>query len=62
MEKKETAMDKITLSIGIVNQVMGYLGTRPYQEVFQIVEGLQAEAKAQAPAPADTSSTSTPEA
>jgi hypothetical protein len=45
-------MDKITLSINLVNQVMGYLGTRPYQEVFQLVEGLQAEAKAQTPAPA----------
>jgi len=47
-------MDKITLSINLVNQIMGYLGTRPYQEVFQLVEGLQAEAKAQAPAPAPT--------
>jgi hypothetical protein len=26
---------------------MGYLGTRPYQEVFQLVNGLQDEAKAQ---------------
>jgi hypothetical protein len=47
-------MDKITLSINLVNQVMGYLGTRPYQEVFQLVEAMQAEAKAQAPAPAPT--------
>lgn len=59
-------MDKITLSIGLVNQVMGYLGTRPYQEVFQLVEGLQAEAKAQAPAgasaPTDTNQISSPDA
>jgi hypothetical protein len=54
-------MDKITLTIGLVNQVMGYLGTRPYQEVFQIVEAMQKEAQAQTPAPADTNQISTPE-
>jgi len=43
-------MDKLSLSINLVNQVMGYLGTRPYQEVFQLVEAMQAEAKAQATA------------
>jgi len=43
-------MDKIVLSINLVNQIMGYLGTRPYQEVFQIINGLQEEAKGQAPA------------
>ena len=47
-------MDKLSLSINLVNQVMGYLGTRPYQEVFQLVDAMQAEAKAQAPAPAPT--------
>ena len=50
-------MDKITLSINLVNQIMGYLGTRPYQEVFQIVEAMQAEAKAQAPSPDATAQT-----
>ena len=39
-------MDKITLSITVLNQVMGYLGTRPYQEVFQLVEAIQKEAQA----------------
>jgi hypothetical protein len=29
---------------------MGYLGTRPYQEVFQLIEAIQKEAKEQ-PAP-----------
>ena len=42
-------MDKITLSITVLNQVMGYLGTRPYQEVFQLVEAMQKEAKEQTP-------------
>ena len=39
-------MDKITLSTQLINAVLGYLGTRPYQEVFQIVEALQKEAQA----------------
>lgn len=40
-------MDKITLSTQLINAVLGYLGARPYQEVFQLVEGLQNEAKSQ---------------
>lgn len=41
-------MDKITLSTQLINQILGYLGTRPYQEVFQMIEALQKEAKANA--------------
>jgi len=40
-------MEKITLTTQLVNAVMGYLGTRPYQEVFQLIEVLQNEAKSQ---------------
>ena len=40
-------MEKITLSVQLVNTIMGYLGTRPYQEVFQLVEAIQKEAKEQ---------------
>jgi len=36
---------EIKLSVNTVNQVLGYLGTRPYQEVFQIIEAIQKEAK-----------------
>jgi hypothetical protein len=43
-------MDKLVISTQILNQVIGYLGTRPYQEVFQLIEALQNEAKNQ-PAP-----------
>ena len=39
-------MEKISLSLNLVNQIMGYLGTRPYQEVFQLVEAMQKEAQA----------------
>ena len=37
--------DKLTLSTQLVNQIIGYLGTRPYQEVFQLVDALQKEAQ-----------------
>jgi hypothetical protein len=40
-------MEKISLTTQLVNAVLGYLGTRPYQEVFQLIEGLQNEAKSQ---------------
>jgi len=34
----------IKLSVNTVNQILGYLGTRPYQEVFQLIEVIQKEA------------------
>ena len=40
-------MNKITISVQILNQVMGYLGSRPYQEVYQLITALQDEAKEQ---------------
>jgi hypothetical protein len=40
-------VEKLTLSVTLINQVLGYLGTRPYQEVYQLVEGLQKEASNQ---------------
>jgi hypothetical protein len=40
-------MEKITLQINLVNAVLQYLGTRPYSEVFQIIEAIQKEAKEQ---------------
>ena len=36
--------EQITLSTQLVNAIIGYLGTRPYQEVFQMVQALQHEA------------------
>ena len=40
-------MEKITLSTNLVNAIMQYIGTRPYAEVFQLVEAIQKEAKDQ---------------
>jgi hypothetical protein len=36
----------IKLSVNTINQILGYLGTRPYQEVFQLIEAIQKEAEA----------------
>ena len=37
----------IQLPIDIANQILGYLGTRPYQEVFTLIQGIQDAAKPQ---------------
>ena len=36
---------KLQIDIETVNQVLGYLGTRPYQEVFQLIQAIQEAAK-----------------
>lgn len=36
---------KLHLDIELVNQVLGYLGTRPYQEVYALIQGIQEAAK-----------------
>jgi hypothetical protein len=38
-------MNKAIVSEDSLNAVMGYLGTRPYQEVFQLIKDIQATAK-----------------
>ena len=40
-------MEKVSLSLNLVNAVLQYLGTQPYQNVFQLIEALQKEAKDQ---------------
>lgn len=40
---------KLTLPVDLVNQILGYLGTRPYQEVYQLIQGVQDAAKPQEP-------------
>jgi hypothetical protein len=42
-------MDKLTFSTQLANQILSYLGSRPYQEVFQLIDAIQAEAKSQIP-------------
>ena len=40
-------MKEIKLSTNLVNAIMQYLGTRPYADVFQLVDAIQKEAKEQ---------------
>jgi hypothetical protein len=40
-------MNELIISTQVLNQVLGYLGSRPYQEVFQLVEAIQKEAQNQ---------------
>jgi len=41
-------MEKVTLSTQLVNAILQYLGSRPYTEVFPLIEAIQKEAKAAA--------------
>lgn len=41
----------ITLTLGLVNGVLNYLGTRPYGEVFQLIQAIQEQAIPQLPIP-----------
>jgi len=36
---------KLQIDIETINQVLGYLGTRPYQEVFSLIQAIQEAAK-----------------
>ena len=42
---------KIELTLPLVNAVLQYLGTRPYQEVFPLVQAIQEQASPQLPVP-----------
>ena len=37
----------LILSPQLVNQLLGYLGSKPYQEVYQLIHAIQDEVKAQ---------------
>ena len=44
-DSKKFIMPKtLTFSTDLINSVLQYLGTRPFQEVAQLINGLQAEA------------------
>ena len=40
-------MEHLLISTKVLDSVIGYLGARPYQEVFQLIEALQTEARNQ---------------
>lgn len=35
----------LQVPIELANQIIGYLATRPYQEVYQLIDGLKEAAK-----------------
>jgi hypothetical protein len=37
--------DKISIDVSVLNSVLAYLGSRPYQEVFQLIAMIQDAAK-----------------
>lgn len=43
---------KIELSLGLVNAVLQYLGKRPYEEAFQMIQAIQEQAIPQIKTPA----------
>jgi hypothetical protein len=44
-------MEKIELNVNLVNAILNYLGTRPYGEVFQMIQAIQQEGAVQIKAP-----------
>lgn len=52
---QETAPAEFTISLDLGNKIIGYLGTRPYQEVSGIIGELQSTfAEQMIPAPTPT--------
>jgi hypothetical protein len=43
--------DEVKITLQLVNGILQYLGTRPYGEVFQIVNAIHAEVQPQIPMP-----------
>ena len=42
-------MENLVISTQLLNNILAYLGTRPYQETYQLITALQDEAKEQLP-------------
>jgi hypothetical protein len=40
-------MEKVSLTVNLVNGIMQYLGTKPFQEVFQLIQAIQQESQGQ---------------
>lgn len=46
-----TTPANVTLSVPLINGILNYLSTRPYAEVFQLIQELQAQALPQVQTP-----------
>lgn len=42
---------KIELTLPLVNAILQYMGTRPFQEVFNLIQAIQEQATPQLPVP-----------
>jgi len=48
-------MENVNISLKLLNEVLGYLGTKPYQESFGLITAIQAEFEKQVAAPKEES-------
>jgi hypothetical protein len=39
---------ELKIPVDLANQIIGYLATRPYQEVYQLIDGIKAAVQAPA--------------
>lgn len=52
---------KVSLSIELINSILGYLGSRPFVDVANLINSIHEEAKGQIPAPEAQETEVTPE-
>lgn len=43
--------DKISVSVQLLNAILGYMGKQPYEQVAPLIQAIQDEAKGQVPDP-----------
>lgn len=43
--------EEVKVSLPLINGILGYLGSRPYGEVFQLVNAIHGEVQPQIPMP-----------
>jgi hypothetical protein len=55
---RKSMNEDVKISLQLVNGILQYLGTKPYGEVFQIVNALHGEVQPQISTPAHVAATS----
>jgi hypothetical protein len=43
--------EKISVSVQLLNAILGYMGKQPYEQVAPLIQAIQDEAKGQVPEP-----------